>query len=192
VTGFAGIFRIKRYQGNPWEAQPPMSRPDNAYIEALALKFVDDTRGSCDLRSHELCTAALFWRQAPRTCYQIRALIRCDYAQNHIAMAALWAGDDEDNRLVVDPTIAQFGGSRRVFIGTVQGWLDELSQLHHGAAAELDPGGRKFILASMDEQMEAKTAAVHQEQGRSAGVSLHSHMADTLKKTKPCCGCAVM
>jgi hypothetical protein len=170
----------------------PMPRPDNAYIESLAFKFVDVTPGSCDLRSDELCTAARFWRNAPRECYQIHALIRCDYAQNHIAMAALWSGDDEDNRLIVDPTIGQFGGSKRLFIGTVQGWLDELSQLHNGAAAELDPGGSKFIVALMDEQMRAKTAAIHQEQHRSARVSRQSQMADTLKKTKPCCGCAVM
>jgi hypothetical protein len=99
-------------------------------------------------------------------------------------MAALWSGDDEGNRLIVDPTIGQFGGSKRLFIGTVQGWLDELSQLHNGAAAELDPGGSKFIVALMDEQMRAKTAAIHQEQHRSARVSRQSQMADTLKKNQ--------
>lgn len=169
-----------------------MPRPDHTYIHAHALKFVSDVRGSCDQVSDDLCTAALFWSNAPRERYQIHALIRGAYAQNHIAMAALWAGDAEDDRLIIDPAIAQFGGDPRVFIGTVQEWLAELSRLHDGAPVELDPGGRKFNSAWMDELAAAKTAAVHQEQRRSAHVSQQSHMADTLKKTKPCCGCAVM
>lgn len=169
-----------------------MSRPEHTYINAQALKFVSAERGSCDAVSDELCTAALFWSNAPRKCYQIHALVRGAYAQNHIAMAALWVGDADDNRLIVDPTIAQFGGDPRVFIGTEQEWLAELSRLHGNAPAELDPGGRKFNSAWMHELADKKTAAVHQEQRRSASVSQQSHMAGTLKKTKPCCGCAVM
>jgi len=169
-----------------------MARPDHDYIHALALKFVSAERGSCDRVSDELCTAALFWSNAPRKCYPIHALVRGDYAQNHIAMAALWTGDADDNRLIVDPSIAQFGGDPRVFIGTAAEWLAELSRLHSGAPAELDPGGRNFNSAWMHELPEAKTAAVHQEQRRSSRVSQDSHMADTLKKTKPCCGCVVM
>ncbi|GAB3791054.1 hypothetical protein [Dyella agri] len=169
-----------------------MPRPDHTYINAQALKFVSDARGSCDQVSDELCTAALFWSNAPRKCYPIHALVRGDYAQNHIAMAALWSGDDDNDRLIVNPTIAQFGGDRRVFIGTADAWLAELSRLHNGAPAELDPGGSKFNSAWMHELPEAKTAAVQQEQRRSSHVSQDSHMADTLKKTKPCCGCVVM
>jgi hypothetical protein len=169
-----------------------MPRPDQTYINAQALKFVSAEKGSCDKESDELCTAARLWSNAPRKCYQIHALVRGAYPQNHIAMAALWTDDAEDNRLIVDPTIAQFGGDPRVFIGTAQEWLDELSRLHGGASAELDPGGRKFNSAFMDELAETRTAAVHQEQRRSAHVSKDSHMADTLKKTKPCCGCVVM
>lgn len=169
-----------------------MPRPDHAYIRAQALKFVSDVRGSCDKVSDDLCTAALFWSNSPRACYQIHALIQCGYAQNHIAMAALWTGDAEDDRLIVDPSIAQFGGDPRVFIGTVQEWLAELSRLHHDAPAKLDPGGRMFLSAALDELAEKKTAAIQQEQRRSSRVSQDSHMAATLKKTKPCCGCAVM
>lgn len=166
-----------------------MARPDHAYIRAQALKFVSAERGSCDDVSKKLCIAALFWSNAPRDCYPVHALIRCDYAQNHIAMAALWTGDADDNRLIVDPSIAQFGGDPRVFIGTAAEWLAELGRLHNGAPAELDPGGHNFNKAWM---AEAKTAAVHQEQRRSSHVSQDSHIADTVKKTKPCCGCVVM
>lgn len=169
-----------------------MPRPDHAYIRAQALKFVTAERGSCDQVSDALCTAALFWSNAPRECYAIHALVRGDYAQNHMAMAALWTDDADDNRLIVDPSIGQFGGDPRVFIGTADEWLAELSALHHGAPAELDPGGRKFNSAWLHEMSEAKTAAVHQEQHRSSRVSQDSHMADTLKKNKPCCGCVVM
>jgi len=169
-----------------------MARPDHDYIRAQALKFVSAERGSCDRVSDELCAAARSWRNSPRRCYPIHALIRCGYAQNHIAMAALWAGDADDDRLIVDPSIAQFGEDPRVFIGTAAEWLAELSRLHNGASAELDPAGRKFNSAWLEELAQASTAAIQQEQRRSSRVSQDSHMADTVKKTKPCCGCVVM
>jgi hypothetical protein len=171
-----------------------MSRPDNDYIRAKALKFVSTERGACDAVSDELCTSALFWKPAPRRAYQIHALVKGDYAQNHIAMAAHWDGDAEGDRLIVDPSIGQFGGDARVFIGNETEWLAELSRLHNGAPAELDPGGSKFneaLFREMEALASSKTAAIHQEQSRSAHVSKDSHMADTLKKTKPCCGCVI-
>jgi hypothetical protein len=89
--------------------------------------------------------------------------------------------------VIVDATIQQFGGEKRVFVGSYDEWVERLKVLNsvdHVVPVDADFG---FLYDVVD----TVNAMDRNDLRRSTGsASSEAHQAETLKKG--CCGCTLL
>jgi hypothetical protein len=154
-----------------------MSRPTDEQLKASCIGNASKEAGSCAVASSELFQK--YWSPLPRPKERRRISVYIDriYAQDHWALAAKWDGDEED--VIIDNTIAQFGGTEMVFIGSTNQWMARLGELLNGASVVLDPGNRLYKEAF---DRELNTACELEQKRLTSMVSMESNISETLQK----------
>ncbi|WP_447735668.1 hypothetical protein [Rhodanobacter soli] len=156
-----------------------MSRPTDEQLKASCIGNASKEAGSCADASSELFQKSWSPLPRPKERRRISVYINRSYAQDHWALAAQWDGDVED--VIIDNTIAQFGGDEMVFIGSTNQWMARLGELLNGASVVLDPGNRLYKEA-FDKELELETAYELEQKRLTSMVSKESNISETLQK----------
>ncbi|MDW2981453.1 MAG: hypothetical protein WBG81_11225 [Rhodanobacter sp.] len=105
---------------------------------------------------------------------------------SHTSVLLRWAHTGEE--VIVDATIQQFGGERRVFVGSYDEWvacLKALTHVDHVEPVDADYGFMYDVLDTLD------TLDKDDLRRSTGGTSSEAHRAETLNK-KGCCNCTLL
>lgn len=164
-----------------------MSRLTDKQLKAWALPYSTQNKGDCAGVTKQLLEASFGNYAGDPPTERRKKAVRIPLREKTSHTGVLLRWDDTGEEVIVDATIQQFGGEKRVFVGSYDEWVGRLKVLNsvdHVVPVDADFG---FLYDVVD----TVNAMDRNDLRRSTGsASSEAHQAETLKKG--CCGCTLL